>query len=86
MASTTGAFHLRYLTQCAVPDAPLMSLEDIVVLVDVVSGSAASHTLSGSGWEVREAGPVELRERVEEVLDAFDASDGLGEQTCGTRR
>ncbi|MEU6460916.1 hypothetical protein [Streptomyces sp. NPDC046976] len=60
MASTTEAFHLRYLAQCAVPDAQLMRLEGIVLLVDTVSGSVASLTPGASGWDVREAGPVKL--------------------------
>ncbi|RRQ79560.1 SAM-dependent methyltransferase [Streptomyces griseofuscus] len=78
MASTTEAFQLRYLAQSAVPDAQLMSLEGIVVLVDTVSGSAASLAPGASGWDVCEAGPVRLWERVEEVLDAFDASGRPG--------
>ncbi|WP_435643580.1 ATP-grasp peptide maturase system methyltransferase [Streptomyces sp. H49] len=77
-AATAEAFHLRYLAQCAVPDAQLTTFEDTVVLVDVVSGSAASLTPRGPGWDVREAGPVRLWERIEGVLDAFDASGRPG--------
>ncbi|MFH7336443.1 ATP-grasp peptide maturase system methyltransferase [Streptomyces sp. KHY 26] len=84
-AATAEAFHLRYLAQCAVPDAQLTTAGDTVVLVDVVSGSAASLVPSGSGWEVREAGPVGLWERVEAVVDAFDASGRPGPEMFGLR-
>ncbi|MFF7402825.1 ATP-grasp peptide maturase system methyltransferase [Streptomyces murinus] len=80
-ASSAEAFHLRYLVQCAVPDVQLMSLGENVVLVDIVSGSAASLAPSASGWDARESGPVKLWERVEEVLDAFDAAGRPGPET-----
>lgn len=46
-------------------------------LVDVVSGSAAALTSDGDGgggWRVREGGSVRLWERIERVLDAYDAA------------
>jgi methyltransferase of ATP-grasp peptide maturase system len=80
-ASTAEAFHLRYLAQCAVPYAQMTTAKNVVVLVDVVSGSAASLTPGESGWDVREAGPVRLWERVEDVLGAFDACGRPGPET-----
>ncbi|MFD4505517.1 ATP-grasp peptide maturase system methyltransferase [Streptomyces sp. NPDC058457] len=71
-ASSPKAFHLRFLAQCAVPDAQMTTVGEVVHLVDVVHGSAASLTPCDGGWEVREAGPVRLWERVEDVVDAFD--------------
>ncbi|WP_030870810.1 ATP-grasp peptide maturase system methyltransferase [Streptomyces sp. NRRL S-37] len=83
-AATKDAFHLRFLVQSAVPDAQLVTVGDVVHLVDVVSGSAAALTPDGDGdgaWQVREGGPVRLWERVECVLDAYDAAGRPGPET-----
>ncbi|MFJ6252500.1 MULTISPECIES: ATP-grasp peptide maturase system methyltransferase [unclassified Streptomyces] len=72
MAATEEAFHLRFLAQCAVPDAQMTTVGDIVHLIDVADGSAATLTLTGGRWEVREGGPVKLWERIERVLSAYD--------------
>ncbi|MCT7351344.1 ATP-grasp peptide maturase system methyltransferase [Streptomyces sp. 15-116A] len=77
-AATTEAFHLLFLAQCAVPDAQLITLDGVVHLIDVVSGSAATLTQNGGGWDVREGGLVKLWERVEAVLDAYDAAGRPG--------
>ncbi|MGW1888220.1 ATP-grasp peptide maturase system methyltransferase [Streptomyces sp. NPDC001970] len=77
-AATEEAFHLRFLAQSAVPDAQLTTVGDIVHLVDVVTGSAAMLTPNNGAWEVREGGPVPLWERIERVLDAYDAADRPG--------
>jgi methyltransferase of ATP-grasp peptide maturase system len=74
MAATEEAFHLRFLTQCAVPDAQLVTVGEIVHLIDVVSGSAATLTPRNGVWDVREGGPVRLWERVENALDAFESA------------
>ncbi|MGW7543408.1 ATP-grasp peptide maturase system methyltransferase [Streptomyces sp. NPDC054770] len=88
VASPEG-FHLRFLAQCAVPHAQMTTVGKVVHLVDVVHGSAASLTPRDGGWEVREAGPVRLWERVEEVVDAFDSAGCPGPesfrlQVCGS--
>ncbi|MFC8075167.1 ATP-grasp peptide maturase system methyltransferase [Streptomyces sp. NPDC057307] len=77
-AATEEAFHLRFLAQCAVADAQMTTVGEVVHLVDVVTGSAATLTPAGGAWQVREGGPVRLWERVEGVLDAYDAADRPG--------
>ncbi|MFE4966467.1 ATP-grasp peptide maturase system methyltransferase [Streptomyces sp. NPDC056660] len=84
-AASPEAFHLRFLAQCAVPDAQMTAVGKVVHLVDVVSGSAASLTPGDGGWEVREAGPVRLWERVEEVVDAFDSAGCPGPESFRVR-
>jgi protein-L-isoaspartate O-methyltransferase len=79
--ATEEAFHLRFLAQSAVPDAQMTTVGDIVHLVDVVTGSAATLTLYDSGWRVREGGSVKLWERIERVLDAYDAAGRPGPET-----
>ncbi|MEU2775653.1 ATP-grasp peptide maturase system methyltransferase [Streptomyces sp. NPDC007162] len=90
-AADPEAFHLRFLAQCAVPDAQMTTVEGVVHLVDAVRGSAASLTPREGGWEVREAGPVRLWERVEEVVAAFDSAGRPGPEqfrlrVCGGER
>lgn len=80
-AATEEAFHLRFLAQSAVPDAQMTTMGEVVHLVDVVTGSAASLTPYDGGWQVREGGPVKLWERIERVLDAYDAADRPGPET-----
>lgn len=80
-AATEEAFHLRFLAQCAVPDAQLTTVGDVVHLVDVVTGSAATLTPREGRWEVREGGPVKLWERIEAVLSAYDEAGRPGPQT-----
>ncbi|MCX4458651.1 hypothetical protein OOK58_42850 [Streptomyces sp. NBC_01728] len=53
----------------------------MVHLVDVMPGPAATITPYDSGWQVREAGPVRLRERIECVGDAYDEADRPGPET-----
>ncbi|MCF2532138.1 ATP-grasp peptide maturase system methyltransferase [Yinghuangia soli] len=73
-APTDQAFQLRYLVQTAVPNAQTIALGDTTYLVDVVSGSAATLTRDGDRWQVRESGALKLWDRVEDVLDAYDAA------------
>ncbi|WP_055529292.1 ATP-grasp peptide maturase system methyltransferase [Streptomyces graminilatus] len=80
-AATEEAFHLRFLAQSAVPDAQMTTVGEVVHLVDVVTGSAATLTPTGGGWAVREGGPVKLWERVERVLDAYDTAGRPGPET-----
>ncbi|MFF3489387.1 ATP-grasp peptide maturase system methyltransferase [Streptomyces sp. NPDC002701] len=80
-AATEEAFHLRFLAQAAVPDAQMTTVGEVVHLVDVVTGSAATLTPEGGGWAVREGGPVKLWERIERVLDAYDTAGRPGPET-----
>ncbi|TBO59432.1 methyltransferase domain-containing protein [Streptomyces kasugaensis] len=80
-AATAEAFHLRFLAQCAVPDAQMTHVGEAVHLVDVVTGSAAILTPHGNSWEVRESGPVKLWERTENALSAYDTAGRPGPET-----
>ncbi|MGW8700164.1 ATP-grasp peptide maturase system methyltransferase [Streptomyces eurythermus] len=80
-AATDEAFHLRFLAQCAVPDAQMTTVGDVVHLVDVVTGSAATLTPGEDRWDVREGGPVKLWERIERVLSAYDEAGRPGPET-----
>lgn len=80
-AATQEAFHLRFVAQCAVPDAQMTTVGDVVHLVDVVTGSAATLTPADGVWQVREGGPVRLWERVENVLDAYDTAGAPDPET-----
>ncbi|MFD4994828.1 ATP-grasp peptide maturase system methyltransferase [Streptomyces buecherae] len=84
-AATEEAFHLRFLAQSAVPDAQMTTVGEVVHLVDVVTGSAATLTPSDGGWSVRQGGPVRLWERIEHVLDAYDAAGAPGPETFTLR-
>ncbi|WP_329328614.1 ATP-grasp peptide maturase system methyltransferase [Streptomyces luteogriseus] len=84
-AATEEAFHLRFLAQCGVPDAQMVTVDEVVYLVDVVSGSAATLTPLDGEWLVREGGSVRLWERVESVLDAFDAAGRPGPEAFTLR-
>jgi methyltransferase of ATP-grasp peptide maturase system len=80
-AATEESFHLRFLAQSAVADAQMTTVGEVVHLVDVVTGSAATLTPEGGGWAVREGGPVKLWERIERVLDAYDTAGRPGPET-----
>ncbi|WP_319054224.1 ATP-grasp peptide maturase system methyltransferase [Streptomyces europaeiscabiei] len=80
-AATEKAFHLRFLAQSAVPDAQMTTVGEVVHLVDVVTGSVATITPGDGAWRVREGGPVKLWERIERVLDAYDAAGRPGPET-----
>ncbi|MET9290486.1 ATP-grasp peptide maturase system methyltransferase [Streptomyces sp. NPDC003077] len=79
-AGTEQAFHLRFLAQSAVPNAQMTTDGDAMYLLDVVTGSVATLTPDDDGWAVRESGPVKLWERIEQVLDAYEAADAPGPQ------
>ncbi len=85
LAATAEAFHLRFLAQSAVPDAQLVTVDGVSHLIDVVSGSAATLTLDGDAWSVREGGPLKLWARVEQVIDAFDAAGRPGPESFTLR-
>lgn len=80
-AGTDEAFHLRFLAQCAVPDAQMTTVGDVVHLVDVTTGSAATLTPHQGRWKVREGGPVRLWERIERALSAYDEAGQPGPET-----
>jgi methyltransferase of ATP-grasp peptide maturase system len=73
-AATEEAFHLRFLVQSAVPGTQMITVGEVVRLVDVVTGSAAALTPYEGTWEVRQCGPLKLWDRVEAVLSAYDAA------------
>ncbi|WP_019629830.1 ATP-grasp peptide maturase system methyltransferase [Actinomadura atramentaria] len=77
-APTEEAFHLRFLAQCAAPNAQLVTLEDRTYLIDVVTGSAAVLVDGPDGWAVREGGPLEPWSRIEDVIDRYDAAGRPG--------
>ncbi len=72
--ATAEAFHLRFLAQCTVPNAQLITLADVTHLIDVTTGSAALLVPSEDGWQVRQGGPVRLWDRIEDTLTAYDAA------------
>lgn len=74
-AANEEAFHLRFLAQCAAGNTQMTTMDDTVHLIDVVSGSAATLTPRGLDWQVRQAGPIRLWDRIEAVLDAYDHAD-----------
>lgn len=80
-ASTEEAFHLRFLAQSAVPCAQMANVGEVLHLVDVVTGSAATLTPRDGAWYVREGGPVKLWTRVESLLDAYDEAGQPGPAT-----
>ncbi|MFJ3193913.1 ATP-grasp peptide maturase system methyltransferase [Streptomyces griseoviridis] len=80
-SATEEAFHLRFLAQCAVPDAQLTTVGQITHLIDAVTGSAATLTPADGRWEVREGGPVPLWERIEQMLSAYDEAGRPGPET-----
>ncbi len=71
-AATDEGFFVRFLAQCAVPNAQMATLRDDVHLVDVVSGSVATLTRDGEIWQARQTGPVRLWDAVEATLDDYD--------------
>lgn len=80
--ATAEAFHLRFLAQCAVPGAQMVTVGRVTYLVDVVSGSVASLVALENGeWRVRQCGRVALWDRIEAVIDAYDAAGRPGPET-----
>jgi methyltransferase of ATP-grasp peptide maturase system len=71
---TDEAFFTRFLAQCAAPNAQLTTTGEVVHLVDVVSGSAATLTPTAGTWRLRQSGPLRLWDQIETVLDAYDAA------------
>lgn len=59
----------------------MTTVGDVVHLVDVVTGSAATLTPREGRWEVREGGPVRLRERIKTVLSAYDEAGQPRQET-----
>lgn len=79
--ATDEAFHLRFLAQCAVPEAQMVTIGGVLHLIDIVSGSAATLSPEGDEWNVREGGPLKLWTRIEQFIEAFDTSGRPGPET-----
>ncbi|MFG1685823.1 ATP-grasp peptide maturase system methyltransferase [Nonomuraea sp. NPDC049269] len=79
-AASEEAFHLRFLAQCAIPNAQMITIDDTTHLIDVVSGSAASLTPNDDGWQVRQHGPLLLWDAVEDAIDTWQNA-GRPDQT-----
>ncbi|GAA2600846.1 MULTISPECIES: ATP-grasp peptide maturase system methyltransferase [Streptomyces] len=84
-AATEEAFHLRFLAQSAVPDAQMVTVDGVLHLIDVVSGSATTLTPEGGAWSVREGGPLKLWSLIEQVIDGFEAAGRPGPETYTLR-
>ncbi|MFB9462779.1 hypothetical protein [Streptomyces cinereospinus] len=84
-AATEEAFHLRFLAQCAAPDARMRTVDNTVHLVDVTTGSAATPTPADGRWRVRESGPVRLWQRIETDRTAYDDARRPGPATFARR-
>ncbi len=56
-ALVTPIVRFVFVAQSAVPGTQMTTVGDVVHLVDVVTGSAATLTPSDGGWQVREARP-----------------------------
>jgi hypothetical protein len=52
----------------------MVTIADVVHLTDVLTGSAATLTPVDDTWQVRESGPINLWERIETVLSAYDTA------------
>ncbi len=60
----------------------MTTVGEVVHLVDVVTGSAATLTHDDNGgWAVREGGPLKPWERIEHVLNSYDAAGRPGPET-----
>ncbi|MER7047933.1 ATP-grasp peptide maturase system methyltransferase [Streptomyces jumonjinensis] len=77
-AETEEAFFTRFLIQSALPTGQITTLDGATFLIDVTTGSVASLTTEDDGLFVRQAGPVRLWDRAEEVLDAHAAAGHPG--------
>jgi methyltransferase of ATP-grasp peptide maturase system len=72
--ATKEDFFTQFLAQCAVPNTQQITLDGQVHLIDAVSGAVALLTPQGETWQVRQAGPLHLWDRIEAALDAYDAA------------
>lgn len=77
--ATDEAFFGRFLAQLAAPGAQLLAGgEDVMHLVDVTEGSAATLTNHDRTWHVRQAGPTRIWDAIETAWDAWDEVDRPG--------
>lgn len=72
------AFYALFLAQLATPGTVMSRVDQTTYLTDVVSGAVAGLVLDGDGWVVRQGGPARLWDRIEAVLDAWDAAGRPG--------
>jgi methyltransferase of ATP-grasp peptide maturase system len=73
-------FHGVFIAQLAAPGTQYTTYEDVTYLIDTVTGSVATLTRDGDGWQVRQAGPVRLWGRIETALDVWDNAGRPGPQ------
>lgn len=84
--ATNEGFFGRFLAQLAAPNAQLTTENtnggDVLHLVDVTTGSAATLTPDDDGGHVvRQTGPRDLWDAVEAAWDAWDQADRPGPET-----
>ncbi|MET8831933.1 ATP-grasp peptide maturase system methyltransferase [Streptomyces sp. NPDC004610] len=77
-AETEAAFFTRFLIQSALPTSQIASVDGMTCLIDIATGSVAELRSAGDELRVRQAGPVRLWDRAEEVLAAHAAAGHPG--------
>ncbi|MGW6456685.1 ATP-grasp peptide maturase system methyltransferase [Streptomyces sp. NPDC055078] len=77
-AATEEAFFTRFLIQSALPNSQITEIDGATYLIDVTAGSVAALAPDGDHLHVRQAGPVRLWDRAEDVLDAHAAAGHPG--------
>lgn len=77
---TGQSFFARFLAQLAAPNAQLTSDGGAEQFIDVTTGSTATLTHAGRGWQVRQSGPDRLWDAIEAALDAWDHAGQPGPQ------
>ncbi|MEU9331741.1 ATP-grasp peptide maturase system methyltransferase [Streptomyces sp. NPDC048290] len=79
-AWTEEAFFTRFLIQSALPTSQVAGVDGVTCLIDIDSGSVAELVSEGDELRVRQAGPVRLWDRAEEVLAAYEAAGRPGSE------
>ncbi|GAA2259974.1 ATP-grasp peptide maturase system methyltransferase [Streptomyces amakusaensis] len=80
-AATEKAFFTRFLVQSALPNSQITTVDGTTFLIDVTTGSVAALAPEGDLLRVRQAGPLRLWDRVEEILGAHTAAGHPGPET-----
>ncbi|MFE4666670.1 ATP-grasp peptide maturase system methyltransferase [Streptomyces sp. NPDC056716] len=77
-AETEQAFFTRFLVQSALPTSQITTVDGTTCLIDITTGSVAALTPDGDQLRVRQAGPIRLWDRAEDVLSAHAAAGRPG--------